>query len=132
MEKLEEQCLNRLNFILSKFNLQVVINANQLYRLIYKNDTDNWIALWLSISEILFARATSIYMADSSIFDRLKTYYNTMSNYNTMYNPSVNRLAMSKETLSKFQDCSNAYKEIAPLQSDSFEEFIIKWDLIGI
>ena len=131
MENIETQCLEKLNNILSKFNLQIVIiKVNQLnqrqHRLIYKNDTANWIALWLSISEILFAHTTSKYMADSSIFDRLKTYYNTMSN------SSVNRLAMSKETLFKFQDCSDAYKEIASLKSGSFEEFIIKCDLIGI
>ena len=101
MENLEKQCLEKLNNILSKFNLQIVIinklNQRQ-HRLIYKNDTTNWLTIWLSISEILFMR-TSRYQTKSifginSIFDCLRTYYNTMSN------PSFNRIDMSKDTLS--------------------------------
>ena len=129
MENLEKQCLEKLNNILSKFNLQVVIiNDNQLnhrrYQLIYKNDTANWIALWLSISEILFIRTISGYR--TSIFKCLEPYYGVTSD------PSFNHFDISKETVFRFQACSDAYKEIAPLQSDSFEEFIIKCDLMGI
>jgi hypothetical protein len=119
---LEKQCLEKLNNILSKFNLQIVIikvnHVNQCqYRLVYKNNTANWIALWLSMSDMLFTR---------TIFECLNSYYNVISK------PSFNRLDMSKDTLSRFQDCSDAYKEIAPLQSDSVTEFLINCDLMGI
>jgi hypothetical protein len=39
---------------------------------------------------------------------------------------------MSKAKLYRFQACSDAYKEIAPLKSSSFEEFLINCALIGI
>ena len=117
---LEKQCLERLNNILSKFNLQIV-KVNWLdrrqYRLIYKNDIVNWLMLWLSMSDMLFSR---------TIFEYLSSYHEVISN------PAFNRFDMNKNALYRFQDCSDAYKEIAPLKSDSFEEFIIKYDLMRI
>ena len=60
MKTIEELCLNKLNTLLSKFNLQITttikykeLNLYQ-YKLIYKNNTDNELALWLSIPDILF------------------------------------------------------------------------------
>jgi hypothetical protein len=127
---LETCCLEKLNIILFKFNLQiVVIKVNQLnqwqYRLIYKNDTADWIALWSSMLDILFTRTSSVYKI-TSIFEHLNSYYCVISN------PSVNNFNLSKDTLSKFQDCSDAYKEIVPLKSNSLEEFLINCDLMGI
>lgn len=107
MKNLETQCLEKLNKILSRFNLQIVIvKVNQLnlcqYRLVYKNNTANWLALWLSISDILFTRTITI-------FNCLNSYYHTISN------PSFNQLNMNADALSQLQDCSNTYKEIKPL-----------------
>lgn len=131
MENIEELCLNRLNTLLSKFNLQITttIKYKELnlcqYKLIYRNNTDNELALWLSISDILFNHMISLYKSDS-IFVCLASYHKTMSS------PTFNNLIMNKETLSMFQDCSAAYKEIIFLKFDSLEEFLIKCDLMGI
>lgn len=132
---LETRCLEKLNIILSKFDLQIaVIKVNQLhqrqYRLVYKNDTANWLALWSSISDMLFKCTTR------TIFDFLNSYYAVMSD--PLYNepdtdiPSVNQLDMDNDILSRYQDCSDAYKEILPLKSNSLEEFLIKCDLMGV
>ena len=123
MENLENQCLEKLNKILSKFDLQIVIiKVNQLNqrqcRLVYKNDTVNWLALWLSISDMLFERTT--------IFECLNSYYIVLST------PKYNRPDICNDRLSKFQACSAAYKEIEPLKSSSFEEFLINCDLMGV
>ena len=130
---LETRCLEKLNIILFKFNLQiVVIKVNQLhqrqYRLVYKNNTADWLALWLSISDMLFTCTTR------TIFDFLNSYYTVMSNpsFNMPDIPSFNQLDMYNDTLSRYQDCSDAYKEILPLKSNSLEEFLINCDLMGI
>jgi hypothetical protein len=133
MKTLEEQCLEKLNKILSKFNLQIVIiKFNQLtqrqYRLVYKNNTADWLVLWLSISDMLFTRTIR------TIFDFLNSYYTVMSNppFDLPDIPSFNQFDMYNDTLSRYQDCSNAYKEILPLKSNSLEEFLINCDLIGV
>lgn len=128
MENLENQCLEKLNKILSRFNLKVIIiNVKMLnqcqHRLIYKNNNDYCIASWLSLSDMLFTRTTSGCMTNS-IYNCLKTYYIIISNQ------AVNPL--DKDTLSRLQACSDAYKEIICLASCSFEEFLIKCDLMGI
>ncbi len=122
---LETRCLEKLNIILSKFNLQIVVikvnHVNQRqYRLVYKNNTADWLVLWLSVNEMLFTYTTR------TIFGFLNSYYTVMSN------SSFNRLDMTKDTLSRFYDCSNAYKEILHLKSSSLEEFLINCDLMGI
>jgi hypothetical protein len=131
---LETCCLEKLNIILFKFNLQiVVIKVNQLnqrqYRLVYKNNTADWLVLWLSISDMLFACTTR------TIFDFLNSYYTVMSNpsFDLPDIPSFNQLDMDmyNDTLSRYQDCSDAYKEILPLKSNSLEEFLIKCNLMG-
>jgi hypothetical protein len=130
---LETCCLEKLNIILFKFNLQiVVIKVNQLnqrqYRLVYKNNTADWLVLWLSISDMLFACTTR------TIFDFLNSYYTVMSNpsFDLPDIPSFNQLDMDmyNDTLSRYQDCSDAYKEILPLKSNSLEEFLIKCNLM--
>jgi hypothetical protein len=130
---LETYCLEKLNIILFKFNLQiVVIKVNQLnqrqYRLVYKNNTADWLVLWLSISDMLFACTTR------TIFDFLNSYYTVMSNpsFDLPDIPSFNQLDMDmyNDTLSRYQDCSDAYKEILPLKSNSLEEFLIKCNLM--
>lgn len=132
MENLEECCLEKLNKILSKFNLQIVIIGNRLnlyqchYRLIYKNDYANRLMSWLSISDMLFTCRISRYTTNSTIFEFLNSYYEVVSA------PSFNILDLNKDTLSKFQACSDAYKEIEPLKSNSFEEFLINCDLLGV
>jgi hypothetical protein len=130
---LEIRCLEKLNKILSKFNLQiVVIKVNQLnqrqYRLVYKNNTADWLVLWLSISDMLFTCTTR------TIFDFLNSYYTVISNpsFNLPDIPSFNQLDMYNDTLSRYQDCSDAYKEILSLKSNSFEEFLINCDLMGV
>lgn len=130
---LETLCLEKLNIILFKFNLQiVVIKVNQLnqrqYRLVYKNNTADWLVLWLSISDMLFTCTTR------TIFDFLNSYYTVMSNpsFNLPDIPSFNQLDMYNDTLSRYQDCSDAYKEVLPLKSSSLEEFLINCDLMGI
>ena len=130
MENLENQCLEKLNKILYRFKLKVIIiNVKMLnqcqHRLIYKNNNDYCIASWLSLSDMLFTRTTSGYMTNS-IYGCLKTYYVIISNQ------AVNPLGMNKDTLSRFQACSDAYKEIICLASCSFEELLIKCDLMGI
>ena len=130
MKNIEEFCLNKLNTLLSKFNLRIAtIKDKQLnlcqYKLIYKNNTDNELALWLSIPDILFNHIISLYKSDS-IFICLASYHKVMAS------PTFNNLIMNKETLSMYQDCSVAYEEITSLKFDSFEEFIIKCDLMGI
>jgi hypothetical protein len=77
MKTLEEQCLEKLNKLLSKFDLKIVIIKINLlnryyYRLAYKNDTANWISLWLSMSDMLFRRTITI-------FDCLNSYYEVIS-----------------------------------------------------
>ena len=42
------------------------------------------------------------------------------------------QLDMYNDTLSRYQDCSDAYKEIISLKSNSLEEFLINCDLMGI
>jgi hypothetical protein len=71
------------------------------------------------MSDMLFRRTITI-------FDCLNSYYEVISD------PSFNRLDMSKDTLSRFQACSDAYKEIISLKSDSLEEILIKCDLMGV
>lgn len=130
---LETQCLAKLNTILFKFNLQIVIikvnglNQRQ-YRLVYKNNTADWLVLWSSISDMLFTCTTR------TIFDFLNSYYTVMSNpaFDLPDIPSFDQLDMYNDTLSRYQDCSDAYKEILPLKSSSLEEFLINCDLIGV
>jgi hypothetical protein len=122
MENLEEQCLEKLNIILSKFNLNidiVNIQSNLEYRLIDNSlPKTEWLAPWLSISDILVYR--------QSIFDRMKVYYDTINSSNFLY------IQLSDIQLSRFQRYSKVYQSIQSLKSSSLEEFLINCDLMGI
>lgn len=112
-------CLERLNNMLSRFNMKIVIvkisslNVNQ-YRLVYETDYENWIGMWKSISDMM-----STY--NHSIFDFLKSYYVVFSDYHFK--------GMSSEIYNRYKNCSNAYQTIKHLKSCSLEEFLVKCDL---
>ena len=108
MENLEQRCLEKLNNILFKFDLNIEFFHNTWcnawhYRLVdnyLKNEYFDWLASWSSISNILMHR--------NSIFECLSSY-------------------------SSYQRYINAYNNIKYLENiSSLEEFIIKCDLIGV
>jgi hypothetical protein len=122
MENLEQKCLEKLNKILSKFDLKIeIINiqSNFLEYLLVDNSMSeiDWLGPWLSISHIL--------VSSYSIFDCLKKYYDTVNGSSFSY------IHFSDSQLSKFQRYSKAYQSIQPLKSCYLEEFIIKCDLMG-
>jgi hypothetical protein len=120
MENLENQCLEKLNTLLSKFDLEIVIiNFAPLnlwqYRLVdnLRGKTDGnatCLELWLSLNELLFNQ--------QSIFECLESYYNTTNDFNI------------KSPM--YQRYSEVYQSILPLKSDCLEEFLINCDLMGI
>jgi hypothetical protein len=110
MENLEQICLEKLNKILSKFDLKIESIHNALcnvwqYRLVDNSNLPettyfDWLASWTSISNILMHR--------NSIFECLSLY-------------------------SSYQRYINAYNNIKYLENiSSLEEFLIKCDLIGV
>ena len=109
MENLEKQCLEKIDKILSKFDLNIehIISSDVWqYRLIDNRASQNSyfysLCFWLSISDILIHSKHSY-----SIFDCLKTY--------------------------SYRRYSEAYNAIKPLENICcLEELIIKIDLIGI
>jgi hypothetical protein len=116
MKNLEEEAINRLNKLLSKYSLKI---TNDTYKLCgmdgYQLDdeiTYDFICGWESIDEMLFD-------SSSSLFYRLNLYYK---------NVDINRY-MEFEI---YERCADAYKEIQPLKSSCLEEFIIKCDLMGV
>ena len=123
MENIEEQCLEKLNKILSKFDLKIElinIQSNFLEYLLVDNSIPEieCIGPWLSISHIL--------VSSQSIFDCLKKYYDTVNSSSFSY------IIFSDSQLSKFQRYSKVYQSIQPLKSSCLEEIIIKMDLMGI
>jgi hypothetical protein len=108
MENLEQICLEKLNKILSKFDLKIEIihyvplNVWQyclVDNCLRKNAYSNWLGSWLSISSVL--------MHTNSIFECLSSY--------------------------PYQRYSEAYDAIKHLENICcIEEFIIKCDLMGI
>ena len=134
MENLEKQCLDRLNKILSKcdleINIVVVSSIECQYRLniksVSKNGYHNWICLWLSVPDIFINNKYN-----RSIFKRLYTYYNIFTEHYTKNKPILNY--ESDSHLYTVQQCAKAYKDIQCLENIScLEEFIIKCDLMGI
>jgi hypothetical protein len=109
MENLEQRCLEKLNNILSKFNLKIEIiyagsSRNVWYRLIdnslSKNTYSDWLGLWASISNVLMH-------SSNSIFECLSSY--------------------------SYQRYSKAYNAIKHLENICcLEEFLIKCDLLEI
>ena len=116
MENLEKQCLEKLNNILSKFNLEIeatYIESPNVwqYRLVDnflpKNTCFGWLYIWSSISDMLMHR--------NSIFECLRSYayfeYNSYS----------------------YKRYLEAYNVIKYLENICcLEEFIIRCDLEGI
>jgi hypothetical protein len=124
MENIEERCLEKINKILSKFDLKIesihleMLNVWQ-YRLVDNSlSKTEWLAPWLSISNILVER--------NSIFNRMKLYYDTINSSNFSY------IQLSDIQLSRFQRYSKIYQSIQTLKSCCLEEFLIKCDLMGI
>jgi hypothetical protein len=123
MENLENQCLEKLNIVLSKFDLKIEIahltslNVWQ-YRLVDNlSDKTEWLGLWLSVNEMLFHNI--------SIFDCLKSYHIIVNDFNLLSHATHN-------IASKYKRYSKAYQFLQPLKSSSLEEFIIKCDLMEI
>ena len=125
MENLEEQCLEKLDKILSKFDLAINIvnipNVECQYRLIdnslSKTPYSEWLGLWLSVSNILLHR--------NSIFKCLESYHDFITNRSLSFH-------MSSMEINFYQRYSKAYQFIQPLKSSCLEEFLIKCDLVGI
>ena len=118
MENLENICLEKLNKILSEFNLKVSDVHSKLvsdwkYKLTYDNSNENWIVCyWTSVSDMLFEEQVC------TIFDSLQYYQ------------EVPR--QSESLMLQYKDLSDAYSAIKCLRSNSLEEFIINCDLIGM
>jgi hypothetical protein len=116
MENLEQRCVEKLNKILSKFNLKIEIFYNELrnvwqYRLadnfLPNNTYADWLYSWSSILDML--------TCCNSIFECLNQY----SEYE--FNSYL------------YQRYSEAYNAIKYLENICcLEEFIIKCDLIRI
>ena len=116
MENLEQRCLEKLNKILSKFNLKIEIFYNTSLTIWQYHLVDNflpnsdyagWLYSWSSILDMLTCR--------NSIFECLNQY----SEYE--FNSHL------------YQRYSEAFNTIKHLENIcSLEEFIIKCDLIGI
>jgi hypothetical protein len=123
MENLENQCLEKLNIVLSKFDLKIEIahltslNVWQ-YRLVDNlSDKTEWLGLWLSVNEMLFHNI--------SIFDCLKSYHIIVNDFNLLSHATHNISSIYKRY-------SEAYQFLQSLKSSSLEEFIIKCDLMEI
>ena len=128
MENLEKQCLEKLDKILSKFDLKInIINLASLnvwkYQLVDKlsDKTDwktAWLGSWLSLNDLLFTQ--------HSIFECLESYYNIDNNFNFLTYMSNIQLS------SAYKRYSKAHQFIQPLKSNCLEELVIRMDLLGI
>lgn len=117
MENLEDICLDKLNKILSEFDLKVsIVRIKSIsvcqYRLTYGNCNENWIGYWKSLSDMLIKKQ------DWTIFDCLQQYHGVSKHL--------------KSSVLQYKNLSDAYNSIKCLQSDSLEEFMINCNLIGI
>ena len=124
MKTLEEHCLEKINKILSKFDLKIESIYLELLNIWQYRLVDNflpkieWFDPWLSISDILVER--------NSIFNRMKLYYDTINSSNFSY------IQFSDIQLSRFQRYSKIYQSIQTLKSCCLEDFLIKCDLMGV
>ena len=125
MENLEQRCLEKLDKILSKFDLAINIvnipNVECQYRLVdnslSKTSYSEWLGLWLSVSNIL--------LHHNSIFKCLESYHDFITNRSSSFH-------MSPMEIKFYQRYSEVYQFIQPLKSNCLEEFLIKCDLMGI
>jgi hypothetical protein len=119
MENLEQRCLEKLNKILSKFNLKIEIFYNASLTVWQYHLVDNflpnntyadWLYSWSSILDML--------TCCNSIFECLDTYTEYSEDGFNLYT---------------YQRYSEAYNAIKYLENICcLEELIIKMDLMGI
>ncbi len=117
MENLEKHCLERLNNILFKFDLQVVKRVDEFQNkyVLLDIQENHIISSYKSINEMLFS--------SQPIFYALLMHKMYVSFFITMF-PTVGK---------RYQRYINAYNNIKYLENtSSLEEFVIKMDLIGI
>jgi hypothetical protein len=124
MENLEEEIINRLNKILSKYSLKIIINDYNLLDIIYYlNDeiTDNFICSWESIDDMLFD-------SSFSLFYRLRLYYTDI-----LYFSHIQPITKRNKIFKRYKRYAAAYNNIKHLENIScLEEIMIKCDLTGI
>jgi hypothetical protein len=130
MENLEEQCLERLNNILSKFDLQVVkhdVESQIKYVLVdisnnpYSGDihVNNDMSEWSSINTMLCSSRSIFYIFSQHAENA--TYFGLIG-FNA-----------PRKIREKYQRYINAYNNIKYLENaSSLEELMIKMDLMGI
>ena len=126
MENLEQRCLEKLDKILSKFDLAINIvnipNVECQYRLVdnslSKTPYSEWLGLWLSVSNILL-------LYRNSIFECLKSYHDFITD-------GALSVHLSPMEIKFYQRYSEVYQFIQPLKSKCLEEFLIRCDLVGI
>lgn len=120
MKTLEEETINCLNKLLSKYSLKI---TNDTYKVCdingYQLDdeiTNGLICIWESIDEMLFD-------SSCSLFNKLNHYYNAYIQPNTKRN----------KTLKRYKRYAAAYDSIKHLKNIScLEELIINLNLRGI
>ncbi len=124
MKNLENQCLEKLNIFLSKFDLKIeIVHLTSLnvwqYRLVdnLSSDKTEWLGLWLSVNEMLFHNI--------SIFECLKSYQIIVNYFNMLAHATHNISSIYKRY-------SKVYQSLQSLKSSSLEEFLINCDLMGI
>ena len=128
MENLEQRCLEKLDKILSKFDLKIdIVNLESLNvcqyllvdNLVNKADWKTaWLGSWLSLNDLLFTQ--------QSIFECLESYYNIDNDFNFL--TYISNIQLS----SAYQRYSKAHQFLQPLKSSWLEELAIKMDLMGI
>ena len=118
MENLEEYCLERLNNILFKFDLQVVKRVDKFQNkyVLIDIQKNHIISSYKSINEILFSSQSIFYALSMH-----KMLY--VSFFITMF-PAIGK---------RYQRYINAYNNIKNLENtSSLEELAMKMDLMGI
>jgi hypothetical protein len=121
MENLEEYCLERLNNILFKFDLQVVKHTvkSQIKYILIDIQTNNNLSVYKSINEMLFSSLPIFH--DLSKYSLSASFF--ISNFN-ITSPKIGKRCIRY---------INAYNNIKYLEnSNSLEEFLIKCNLMGI
>ena len=117
MENLENQCLERLNNILFKFDLQVVNRDDEFQNkyVLLDIQENHIVSSYKSINEMLFSSQPIFYAL-------------------LMHKMCLSFFIAAVPTMGKrYQRYINAYNNIKNLEnSSSLEELVIKMDLLGI
>jgi hypothetical protein len=122
MENLEEYCLERLNNILFKFDLQVVKHTveSQIKYVLLDIQTKHNISVYKSINELLFSSLPIFH--DLSKYNSCASFF--ISHCNNIAFPKIAKRCIRY---------INAYNNIKNLENtSSLEELAIKMDLLGI